>query len=53
VWWKAFVVTAVVLICLSTMLIKQHSAVDVLAALPVGLAAEWFVFYRKKPKAAA
>ena len=52
-WWKVFVVTAVVLICLSTMLIKQHSAVDVLAALPVGLAAEWFVFYRKKPKAAA
>ena len=38
--WRAFVVAAVVLICLSTMFIKQHSAVDVLAALPLGLLAE-------------
>ena len=53
VWWKGFVVVAVVLICLSTMFIKQHSFVDVLAALPVGLIAEWFVFYRKKPKTAS
>lgn len=42
--WKAFVVLAVVLICLSTMFIKQHSAVDFFAALPVCLAAEAFVF---------
>ena len=53
VWWKGFVVVAVVLICLSTMFIKQHSFVDVMAALPVGLIAEWFVFYRKKPKTAS
>ncbi|MBQ8768686.1 MAG: phosphatidic acid phosphatase [Oscillospiraceae bacterium] len=46
--WKAFVVAAVVLICLSTMFIKQHSAVDVIAALPVCALAEWIVFYRKK-----
>lgn len=38
--WKAFVVLAVVLICLSTMFIKQHSAVDFFAALPVCLLAE-------------
>lgn len=49
--WKAFVVIAVILICLSTMFIKQHSAVDVIAALPVGLLAEYIVFrklWRKK-----
>lgn len=46
--WKAFVVFAVVLICLSTMFIKQHSALDVLAALPVGLIAEWLVFWKKR-----
>lgn len=41
---KVFVVVAVILICLSTMFIKQHSAVDVLAAIPVGLLAEGIVF---------
>jgi len=45
-WWsKSLVVVAVVLICLSTMFIKQHSFVDVVAALPVGLLAEIVVFY--------
>ena len=39
--WKIFVVAAVVLICLSTMFIKQHSAVDFFAALPVCLLAEY------------
>ena len=43
-WWKAFVVVAVVLICLSTMFIKQHSAVDFFAALPVCLLAEILVY---------
>ena len=38
--WRIFVVAAVALICLSTMFIKQHSAVDFFAALPVGLLAE-------------
>ncbi|MBQ9929729.1 MAG: phosphatase PAP2 family protein [Oscillospiraceae bacterium] len=46
--WKVFVVAAVVLICLSTMFIKQHSAVDVFAALPVCALAEWIAFYRKR-----
>ena len=45
VWyWKAFVVVAVILICLSTMFIKQHSAVDFFAAIPVCLIAEGFVY---------
>lgn len=45
---KCFVVVAVVLICLSTMFIKQHSAVDFFAAIPVCLLAEWLVFYKFK-----
>ena len=43
--WKIFVVVAVILICLSTMFIKQHSAMDFFAALPVCLLAEILVFY--------
>ena len=50
--WRAFVVFAVIMICLSTMFIKQHSAVDVFAAIPVCLIAEVFVYrdryFRKK-----
>ena len=37
---KAAVVLAAVLICLSTVFIKQHSVVDVFAALPLCLLAE-------------
>ena len=44
VLWKAFVVVAVILICLSTMFIKQHSAVDFFAAIPVCLLAEVIVY---------
>ncbi len=58
-WWKAFVVISVILICLSTAFIKQHSVVDIAAALPVGLLAEgivygkeyWFIRFRKKQTA--
>ena len=46
-FWKAFILTWTVLILLSTMFIKQHSAVDVLCAVPVCLAAEW-VIYRER-----
>lgn len=42
--WKGFVVAAVVLICLSTMFVKQHSAADFFAALPVCLLAELIVY---------
>lgn len=38
--FKAFIVIFVILICLSTMFIKQHSAVDFFAALPVCVLAE-------------
>lgn len=48
-WWtKTLVVIAVALICLSTMFLKQHSAVDFFAALPVCLLAEYLVFHRRK-----
>ena len=42
--WILPVVIAVILICLSTMFIKQHSAVDFFAALPVCLLAEIIVY---------
>ncbi len=47
-YWKLFVWLCVALICLSTMVIKQHSAVDFFAALPVCLLAEMLVFRKKK-----
>ena len=43
--WKWLLGLLVLLICLSTMFVKQHSALDVLAALPVSLAAELLVFW--------
>ena len=42
--WKAFVVFSVILISISTTVVKQHSVIDVLCALPVGLLAEALVF---------
>ena len=43
---KALIVLSAVLICLSTVFIKQHSAVDVLAALPLSLLAEAVAYGR-------
>lgn len=51
-WFKAFVVFAAVMICLSVAFVKQHSVVDIFAALPVCLLAEWIVFGRKHRKKA-
>lgn len=42
--WKLTIVAFVVLICLSTVFIKQHSLLDGLAALPLGLLAEGIVY---------
>ena len=52
VWWKMFVVVAVALICVSVCFVKQHSAVDVAAAIPVCILAEYLVFIRKWKKSA-
>lgn len=46
VWWKAFIVITIIMICLSVMFVKQHSFVDVMAALPVGMAAYLLVYGR-------
>ena len=42
--WRAFVVFAVIMICLSTMFLKQHSAADFFAAIPLGILAEVIAF---------
>ena len=42
--WKVFVVIAVILICVSVCFVKQHSAVDVAAAIPLCLLAEILVY---------
>ena len=47
VWWKVFVVCSVIMICISVAFVKQHSVLDIMLALPVGLIAEHFVFERK------
>lgn len=52
--WKMFIVIVVILICLSVVFIKQHSVVDIFAALPVCLLAEGIAFgksyYKKRFK---
>lgn len=42
--WKVTVVVLVIIICLATFFIKQHSTADFLAAIPVGLLAEAIVY---------
>lgn len=42
--WKILLTFFVIMICLSVCFVKQHSAVDVLAALPLGLLAEILVY---------
>lgn len=51
-FWKVLLVVVVIFICLSTAFVKQHSFVDIIAALPVSLVAEYFVFGKDywKPK---
>ena len=49
-WWKAFVVVCAALISISTTFVKQHSVIDVAAALPVGLLAEYLVYGVKRRK---
>ena len=44
--FKIFITVFVILVCVATTFVKQHSAVDVFAALPVCLVAEAIVFGR-------
>ena len=45
-WWKIFLVIVIFMICISTAFVKQHSVVDIFAALPVGLAAELILYWK-------
>lgn len=42
--WKCFMVASAVLISVSTAFVKQHSVLDIAAAVPVGLLADRLVF---------
>lgn len=44
--WKIFVVASTIMISISVTFVKQHSAVDVLTAIPVGMLAEYLVYNR-------
>lgn len=49
--WKCCVVVLVILICMAVAFVKQHSVLDVFAALPMCLVAEsltFYVFHRKR-----
>lgn len=45
--WRAVFTVITVLICLSTVFLKQHSALDVFAALPL-CAGAWWLVYRSR-----
>ena len=45
VWSKVLLTFVVIMICLAVCFVKQHSALDVLAALPVCLLAEYLTFH--------
>ncbi|MBQ7922199.1 MAG: phosphatase PAP2 family protein [Clostridia bacterium] len=45
--WKFGFVAATILICLSTVFLKQHSVVDIIAALPICVIAYWICYRRK------
>ena len=47
-WVRAAISIWCGVICISVAFVKQHSVVDILAAIPMCLFAEWFVFFRKK-----
>lgn len=47
-WVRSAIAVWCGVICISVAFVKQHSVVDIFAALPVCLFAEWFVFFRTK-----
>lgn len=50
-WWKVTLAVLVVLISLSTAFVKQHSTLDILAAIPTALLGEWIIYGRHKRNA--
>ena len=49
-WWKAFVVLAAAVISIATAFVKQHSVIDIFAAIPLALLAEILTFHVIYPK---
>lgn len=47
-WCKTFIVIFCFFVCISVAFVKQHSVVDIFAAIPVCILAEWITFWRKK-----
>jgi len=47
-WLKALITLFCLGVCISVAFVKQHSVLDIFAAIPVCMVAEWFVFFRKK-----
>ena len=45
---RIFIAVWCAVICVSVAFVKQHSVVDIFAAIPMCLFAEWFVFFRKR-----
>ena len=45
---RIFITLWCALICISVAFVKQHSVVDIFAAIPMCLFAEWCVFFRKR-----
>ena len=46
-WLKELIILFCLGVCLSVLFVKQHSVVDILAAIPICLIAEWLVFFRR------
>ena len=51
-WTKIFVTVFCFFVCISVAFVKQHSVVDIFAAIPVCVLAEWITFGKNywKPK---
>lgn len=49
-WVKALIVAVVAVICISVAFVKQHSVLDIFAAIPVGMLAEYLVFWKTRKK---
>ncbi len=46
--WKLFILVLMVLICISVAFVKQHSVIDIIAALPLYIFGMLFIRWRKK-----
>ena len=47
-WIRIIIAIWCGVICISVAFVKQHSVADIIAAIPMCLFAEWFVFFRKQ-----